>query len=587
MYRLPAPLCPDSPRGEKVRFSLDGQILEGFTHESLAAAILASGRSVLSRSLRFHRPRAMFCSTGECGWCAMEVDAVPSVLTCSMPCRENLIVRSQNAWPSAEWDVFALLDLARPFLPYTFFHRRLLRPKLLRQFYLRALRAFTGLGRLAPSPQTAGRVSIPGKLAPSGSSSVDLGTCSLGKAPAVAGKREVSVETDVAVVGGGLAGMSAALAAAESGAAVVLLEDQETLGGSGRFRRDTRDMLREIISRAAQAPTFEYWPRSLCAGLYAPGSLGVVTPQRLVTLKAKQIILAPGALDALPLFVDNDLPGVISARLVERLLTVEGIAPGKRAVIWGASALARRVIDLMGKAGIKLVRQLREGESIIGAKGTGKVRAALIRGANGRTQTVHCDLIVIAALQPRNELLAQAGGEVRWSEASGGLIAVRDRLMETTVEGARVVGEAAGPLDAARCIAEGRLAGLAAARCLGFDVGLEIEALATEVAQMPREPTFPFPGSSRAGGGHVCFCEDVAEREIRGEMEGGYDVPELVKRRTGIVTGPCQGKFCLGNAQRLYGQTSGPPTARPPAKPIRLGDLVVNTGGNRALVDSG
>lgn len=91
---------------------------------------------------------------------------------------------------------------------------------------------------------------------------------------------------------------------------------------------------------------------------------------------------------------------------------------------------------------------------------------------------------------------------------------------------------------------------------------------------MPRESGFAFPATSIGGAGHVCFCEDVREREIRGEMQQGYTMLEMVKRRTGVVTGPCQGKFCLANVLRVAGQTSGIPTARPPAGPVRLGELV-------------
>jgi hypothetical protein len=78
----------------------------------------------------------------------------------------------------------------------------------------------------------------------------------------------------------------------------------------------------------------------------------------------------------------------------------------------------------------------------------------------------------------------------------------------------------------------------------------------------------------------VCFCEDVRAWEIRAELGAGYDDPELVKRRTGALTGPCQGKQCLQSFACMVAPTGRPvalPTGRPPLRPTRLGDLVAAT----------
>jgi bacterioferritin-associated ferredoxin len=86
------------------------------------------------------------------------------------------------------------------------------------------------------------------------------------------------------------------------------------------------------------------------------------------------------------------------------------------------------------------------------------------------------------------------------------------------------------------------------------------------------------PPSSPRGRTLVCFCEDVHADEIHAQVAAGYADPELVKRRTGALTGPCQGKYCLqGFACALAGggvALDAMPTARPPLRPLRLGDLV-------------
>lgn len=550
MKRLPAPLA--GSRGEKVTFTFDGQTLEGFANESLAAAILASGRAVLARSLRFHRPRSMFCSSGECGWCAIEVDGVPNVSACTVPCRDGLIARSQNAWPSAERDIFSLLDIVSSLLPATFYHHRFLRPKFMRQCYLAALRLFTGLGRL--------RAADSGRTMPR--------------------KRKVREEWPIAVVGGGVAGLSAALAAAENSARVVLIDDHARLGGSWHARGEGA-RVQDLIARASEHSNIEHWPCALCVGFYGPKTLGVVTPEKLVTLHADQIILAPGALDAAPLFVNNDLPGVMSGRLVERLIAEEGLSPGTKAVAWGGGP-ADRIMALMERAGIKTVARVANDETLIAARGRGKVTGAVIQSADGRRRSAACDLIVIVAMQPRNELVAQAGGELQWDDARGGWVARRDETLATTVTGLSIVGEGAGCTSAQACAAEGRLAGLAAARHLGLNSNeSDLQDALQAVSQIAPDAQPIFSPSSSGGAGHVCFCEDVREREIRSELEGGWRDYELLKRRTGIFTGPCQGKFCAANAARIIGETgtNARTTARPPAKVVRLGDVTVMESG--------
>jgi bacterioferritin-associated ferredoxin len=90
--------------------------------------------------------------------------------------------------------------------------------------------------------------------------------------------------------------------------------------------------------------------------------------------------------------------------------------------------------------------------------------------------------------------------------------------------------------------------------------------------------TPPAEHPAPAGRALVCFCEDVHADEIRAQIAAGYGDPELVKRRTGALTGPCQGKYCLqafaGTAMGAGAERAGLPTTRPPLRPVRLGDLV-------------
>ena len=146
------------PRGDGatarrvVRFTFDGHGYEGVEGEPLAASLLAADRLTLSRSFRFHRPRGLMCSTGQCGWCECEVDGVPSVRSCRVRVHDGLVARGEHAWPSVERDLLSLVGLASRWIPPTFYHHRFLRPRRLRKRYLDVLRWFGGRGRLGVRP---------------------------------------------------------------------------------------------------------------------------------------------------------------------------------------------------------------------------------------------------------------------------------------------------------------------------------------------------------------------------------------------------------------------------------------------------
>ena len=187
----------------RVQFTLDGRRYEGIEGEPVAVSLLAAGVRTLSRSFRFHRPRGLMCSTGQCGWCECEVDGRPSVRTCGVPLRDGMVLRGEHAWPSVRHDLLAALDLGSRFVPPTFYHHQFLRPRRWRTAYLDVIRRFGGRGRL-----------------------------SRGEPPDRTSRAVRRDDPDVLVVGGGRGGLLAALGAAETGARVVVLEAETAMDAS-------------------------------------------------------------------------------------------------------------------------------------------------------------------------------------------------------------------------------------------------------------------------------------------------------------------------------------------------------------------
>ena len=549
--RLPAPPFDGAARGPLVSFTFDGRAYEGIEGEPLAASLLAADRPILSRSFRFHRPRGLMCSTGQCGWCECEVDGRPSVRSCRVPVRAGLVARGEHALPSVDRDLLSLVGLASPWIPPTFYHHRFLRPRALRKRYLDVLRWFGGRGRLGS-----------------------------GERVPPLGRPARRIELDVLVIGGGRAGLLAALGAAETAGRVVLIEAEPSLGMGWRVEADTAqgpDTIADLANRALDAGV-EILAGVVAVGWY-DGMVAAVGEATRYELRPRAIVAATGSYDRVPLVPGGDRPGVMAARTAVWLVDRYRILPGERALLVGDGPELTAAGERLAGGGAELVGPVAT-PSLRRILGHRRVSGAVHSDA-GRERRERVDLVVFADRSPNLDLVLAAGAAVE--RHNGIVVPVCDASGATSLAALFVAGSAAGrPIVGA---AEAEMARLA-----GRTAGLRAGARSTEPPS-DRTALSPRPSSvdgtaldavpamaALASDAIVCFCEDVRVGEVRDEQRAGYGDPELVKRRTGALTGPCQGKYCLQAFACLAGPaTDGPialPTARPPLRPVRLGDLV-------------
>ena len=286
--------------------------LEG---DTVGSALAASDVDVLSRSFKYHRPRGLLCCSGRCPNCLVDVDGTPNVRACVTPVQEGMQVRSQNAWPSLRFDLLSMTDRFDRLLPVGFYYKTFIRPRRLWPLYERFLRRAAGLGRIDVKAVPDHHV------------------------------RTRHLHVDVAVVGGGPAGCIAALEAASAGARVVLVDDQDRLGGHLRIRSaavvgDDRiaapsghaasEKLAELVGRE---PLIEHLAGATAIGAYEGGLLGVSQGDTFVRVRARQLIVATGAAERPMLFDGNDRPGVMLASGILRLHHLYGVAAGERLVV--------------------------------------------------------------------------------------------------------------------------------------------------------------------------------------------------------------------------------------------------------------
>lgn len=260
----------------------------------------------------------------------------------------------------------------------------------------------------------------------------------------------------VAVVGGGPAGLSAAATAALAGAQVLLLDENRALGGQLRYRiADLPNLgfpsrLAETLIAEAHEAGADLRTRAVAWGLFPGSILAVSEPDASYHLRADQIILATGSTDLPFPFPGGSSPGVMTARAVQILFHIHRVLPGRRFAVIGTGPEAEEVSRDVALAGGEVVTQLDPQVSIpdIGAE---------------------VDTTIIAVgRQPDAELALMAECDAAYAASLGGFVPLRDQNLRTSVPGILIAGDAAGICDVAAAIAEGRFAGLSAAAALGL-----------------------------------------------------------------------------------------------------------------------
>ena len=210
----PLQTSPETSIQGAIEFEFDGHKVRAESGQSVAGALHSVGEHIISRSFKYHRPRGLLCMSGRCPNCLCTVDGTPNVRICTQAAKPGMVVESQNAWPSVKFDLLRIFDKLHRLMPVGFYYKRMYKPRWMWPVWEKFIRRIAGLGKLDREHGADG----------------------------VYDKQNLF--TDVAVIGGGLAGLNAALAAAEAGVSVTLIDEQAKLGG--HLRHDP-----ELASRMA------------------------------------------------------------------------------------------------------------------------------------------------------------------------------------------------------------------------------------------------------------------------------------------------------------------------------------------------
>lgn len=466
-------------RGEKISFTFNGKKIVAYGGETIASAAYAAGAQVFSRSFKYHRPRGLFCLRGSCPNCLMRINGIPHARVCMEPAKDGLIVKAQNTWPSLSIDFNRWIEAFDFMFRIGFQYKRFIRPRFLWPIIDRVIRKTAGIGVIPP---TTAATSPPDY-------------------------QKLSVNADVAVIGGGPSGMTAAKEAAKMGAKVLLIDDNSQLGGHLRlttrelqqpaeYRGERAFRVAEKLSREAHSLGIDILLRATAFGHYADDKIAIRQQDKMIELSANRVIVATGSYERPMLFDNNDLPGVFLSTGVERLMNVQGVRPGRMAVVVGSDPNAITVAEELLDAQVELngvavysFDTSRFGDSLNRLRGRGIpiYHSHTIKKAYGNSQVIgaelvridsgsepedlavklKCDLICTAGgFYPSNELLHQAGCQMRVDLRTENLIPDRDKNMKA---GHRIfaVGGAGGTTNLERSLLEARIAGIRAALEIG------------------------------------------------------------------------------------------------------------------------
>jgi len=474
-----------------------------------------------SRSFRFRRPRGGFCQRGYCRQCVCRLAGGPDVLACQS-------AAGRLAPPSSVGGFARVLGwLAERMTPW--FWERPVLPAFLGDHAIEIMRRCTNAAVLPPFP------------------------------PEYVSKPRVRIRSDVLVVGGGLSGTTAAVEFTRAGHSVTLVHDAE-IGGTCAYVPSLRAALVQARSALSGVNVLEH---TTLIGLYPEGPGGVaVGTEKLVDLGFETLVVATGAHDRTLLFRNNDIPGIIGMRAYEKLLFEGAIPVAGRIGVFAGAREASRILAVSSEWGRTPAWIAGPGElpqtrvdafpdtTIVAANGSRKLRSVVLRPGG----SLSCSLLVLGFSQPDYTLQRQAGMSVRAVGEPPVIVAAGAATTPTLA-----VGEAAGwyahceKIEAVRDAVRSFIAGHPVA--------------AREPEQLPRAPA---ANDDRA---FVCFCEDVRLGDIREAIARGFTDMELLKRRTGAGTGPCQGRMCFPNmiaCARSMGLRVDLPTGRPPTRPLPL-----------------
>ena len=585
-------------------FTFNGKQMRGYEGDTLASALLSNDQMLVGRSFKYHRPRGIVASGAE------EPNALvnlgregkfePNQRVTTTELFEGLEAESQNHWPSLEYDVGAVNAKLSRFLPAGFYYKMFMYPRAAwKHVYEPIIRKSAGLGK-APKARDADTY------------------------------EHFHAFCDVLIIGGGVAGLQAALTAGRAGCRVILLEQTEHWGGRAPVDGGTIDggpvdkFVDETLSALRDMPNVKLRNRTMGAGVYdhgyvlgyerladhAPGDNG--PRHRLWRIRAAQIITATGAIERPLSFAGNDIPGVMLASAVRDYVVNFGVSVGDRTVVVTNNDNAYLTAIALKHAGLDvpaildarvlpedrgLVEQAKTlgirvmmGHGIASVKGGKRVTGVQVcaqAGEGSVLEEIACDAVAMSGgWSPVVHLWSHCGGKLRWDTAA----ACFSPDVDNPPRGAdgmgfvTPAGAASGMFALDDVINDAHAAAEGVVTCLEMKLPKGVTPPKAERREeSPMAPVWLMPQGASVKLREKTWLDyqnDVKVSDVRLAAQEGFVSVEHAKRYTTLGMATDQGKLSninglatLAGALDVDIPTVGTTTFRPPYHPISMGAI--------------
>ena len=589
-------------KAKAVTFSFNGKNMQGFEGDTIASALLANDQMLVGRSFKYHRPRGVIASGAEepNGLVNLGEDGhfEPNQRITTTELFDGLKAKSQNHWPTLEFDVGAINKHLSRFLPAGFYYKMFIYPRpFWKHVYEPIIRHSAGLGK-APKARDADTY------------------------------EHFHAHIDVLVVGGGIAGLSSALAAANTGARVLVMEQTAHWGGRAAVDapeiegKTAEDWIDDTVAALSVMPNVDMRLRMMGAGVYDHGyilgyeklteHLGVSEGprQRLWRIRAKQVVTATGAIERPLSFAGNDLPGVLLAGAVRDYAVNYGVSIGDRTVVVTNNDDAYRTAIRLAEAGLdvpaiidarptadgplpQLARELgirvMTGKGISKVKGGKRVTGVAVcsqAGEGAELEEIACECVAMSGgWSPVVHLWSHCGGKLLW-DADQAMFRPDPERAPTGDKGqafVTVAGIANGNLFTAEVLADGFAAGASAAKIAGATGKAGHAPMGNDLLEEPLSPVWLMPqGASYKlrSKAWLDFQNDVKVSDVQLAAQEGFESVEHTKRYTTLGMATDQGKLSNINGLAVLSKALnsdipdvGTTTFRPPYTPISMSSI--------------